>query len=442
MKTYTESSVKFYLKDPAADRPTLIYLALYYDYKRFITSTGLSVLPLMWDAEEQKAITNQERVPNKIGRRDNESLNTHLHRFRSALLKVLNGLQLAQVSFDNKVIKQQLDNELGRVKKERHGKVEPELEQETFTGYIERFVSEARAGKRLNAKNAHFSPGTLINYTKYKNILIAYQSKTGGSLAFDAFTLNFYESFKKYLTAEGKTLNYVGAVLNGVKMLLKYAHRDGLHQNTDFQKKEFRKIEEEVDAIYLNDAELQTLYKLDLTKDLRLDHVRDVFLIGCYTGLRFTNYTQLRPENITHGGRLLTVQTIKNGLKVSIPLNPNVLAILNKYNGVLPRALSNQKFNDYLKDLGKMAELKEPVQRTRTLGGIRRTENAEKWEWITTHTARRSFATNAFLAGVPTVSIMKITGHKSESQFLKYIKVSSEQNAMILLEHPHFSRTG
>ncbi|GAA4402218.1 site-specific integrase [Nibrella viscosa] len=442
MKTIRDKSVKFLLKDAKSDRPTLIYLVFRYDNGRFITSTGLSVHPFMWDAKEQEAITEAKKIRNKKDLAENQNLNTLLQRQRSALLKVLNTLQLAQIPFDNEVIKQHLDTALERTKKAKPTK-DAAPAPETFTDYIERFVKEARAGKRLNAKNAHFSPGTLVNFLKFKNIIVAYQSKTNGSLAFDAFTLSFYDSLKKYLTAQGKTLNYIGAVLNGIKMLLKYAYRDGLHQNTDFQQKEFRKIEEEVDAVYLNDVELQALYKLDLSQDSRLDRVRDLFLIGCYTGLRFSDYTQLQPQNIASGGRfggrILTVTTQKTGAKVSIPLNANVQAILDKYNGVLPRTLSNQKFNEYLKDLGKKAELKEPVQRTRTKGGVRITENVEKWELITTHTARRSFSTNAFLAGVPTVSIMKITGHKSESMFLKYIKVTSEQNAIMLLDHPHFS---
>jgi integrase len=95
--------------------------------------------------------------------------------------------------------------------------------------------------------------------------------------------------------------------------------------------------------------------------------------------------------------------------------------------------------NIYLKELCQRAGFSERIELGRTKGGLRETRVLEKWELVTTHTARRSFATNAFLAGVPTISIMKITGHKSESVFMKYIKVSTEQNALLLLQHPHFS---
>lgn len=98
-------------------------------------------------------------------------------------------------------------------------------------------------------------------------------------------------------------------------MLLKQAHRDGLHQCTDFQHRDFRKIEEEVDTIYLGNDELQTLFDLNLTNDARLDRVRDLFLIGCYTGLRFSDYSELRPLNITFGGLILNVTTQKTGAR-------------------------------------------------------------------------------------------------------------------------------
>ena len=240
-------------------------------------------------------------------------------------------------------------------------------------------------------------------------------------------------------------------------MLLKQAHGDGIPVGDDCKKREFRKLEEEVDSIYLTNDELQTLFTLDLGDTPRLAKVRDLFLIGCYTGLRFSDFTQLRPANIVLGGRILTVATQKTGARVSIPLNPNVLAILAKYTrtnnadttgpGTLPRALTNQKFNQYLKELAERAGAVNPafcslIERTRTEGGRKETRTVQKWELVTTHTARRSFATNAFLAGLPPESIMKVTGHKSAVMFMKYIKVTTEQNALLLLNHPHFGGSG
>ena len=98
--------------------------------------------------------------------------------------------------------------------------------------------------------------------------------------------------------------------------------------------------------------------------------------------------------------------------------------ILKKYDGKAPEPISNQKMNDYLKELGKLAEIEDDIIITQTKGRKRQSETFKKWELITTYTARRSFATNAYLQNVPTISIMKITGHRTEKSFLKYIKIS------------------
>ena len=95
--------------------------------------------------------------------------------------------------------------------------------------------------------------------------------------------------------------------------------------------------------------------------------------------------------------------------------------------------------NDYLKEIGKLAEINEPVQISITRGGKTAKEMFKKYELITTHTARRSFATNAYLMDIPSISIMKITGHKTEKSFMKYIRISQEENANKLINHPFFN---
>ena len=433
MKTVSDQDIKFLLKAPRSDRPTLISLFYRYANQRFVYSTGLTIDPYQWDSERQRAYTTQK---NRAAREPFETLNANLERYRSALKTILSRLQLAKVEFTNELIKQQLDSELGRVKKIRPAAAPPQ--RETFTSYIERFVQLAQAGKRLNARSAHYSEFTLKGYWKLKRLLELYQAETGNPIDYDAFSLDFYHSFKLWLTARKLTLNYVGSLLKDLKVLLKQANADGLHANLIFQHKDFKKFSEEVDSVYLSDNELTTIYNLDLSATPGLDRARDLFLIGCYTGLRFSDFSQLRPENITNNGRILTRRTLKTSERVSIPLNSKVLAILAKYKGIPPKPISNQRLNDHLKDLCKRADLTERVEVSKTRGGSSETRYPEKWELVGTHTARRSFATNAYLAKVPTVSIMKITGHRSEKMLLKYIKVSSEQNAMMLLDHAHF----
>lgn len=110
--------------------------------------------------------------------------------------------------------------------------------------------------------------------------------------------------------------------------------------------------------------------------------------------------------------------------------------MLEKYHGVFPPPLTNQKTNEYLKEVGKEIEgLKKSVVKNITKEGVNKQTSLAKWEMLTTHTARRSFATNEFLAGAPTLTIMAITGHKTEKAFLKYIKLNSTDHAKLLKDH-------
>ncbi|GAB4012865.1 site-specific integrase [Spirosoma migulaei] len=434
MKNVSDKDIKFLLKETNSGRPTLINLVFRYENTRFKASTGLTIDPYQWNASTQRAHTNQK---SRTARDPFETINAYLDRWRSAIKKVLTALQLAQIPLNNETIKHHLDAELGRTEKAKSTKQIAAI-RESFTAYIERFVNEAQSGKRLNAKSVHYAISTLDGYMKLKRILEKYSVETGNSVDYDAYSLDYYHALKLWLTDRGLTLNYVGTLLKDLKVMLKQAHYDGLHTNMVFQHRDFKKLVEEVDNIYLSDNELTQIYNLDLATNARLDRVRDLFLIGCYTGLRFSDFSELRSENITHNGRILTRKTLKTSERVSIPLNPRILSILNKYKGIPPRTITNQKMNDYLKELCRQAGLTDAVEVSRTKGGRKETRYLEKCEMVTTHTARRSFATNAFLAKVPTVSIMKITGHRSEAVFLRYIKISSEQNALLMLDHAHF----
>ncbi|SOD96409.1 site-specific integrase [Spirosoma fluviale] len=432
MKTITDENIKFLLKDPRADRPTLISLVYRYNNTRFVYSTGLTIDPYQWNTEDQRAYTNQK------GRADRETyqtINAGLDRHRAALKKILTRLQLATVSLDNTILKQHLNAELGHVQKIKPAPVVVTA-QETFMQFIERFVDEGRAGRRLNAKSTHYSPYTLAGYLKLKRLLQDYSNATGQKIDYPAYSLEFYNNFKGWLTGRGLTLNYVGSLMKDLKVMLKQAHGDGLHTNTIFEHKDFKKFSEDVDSVYLTETELTKLYNLNLTSTPGLDKARDLFLIGCYTGLRFSDFMHLRAENIKD--RILTRNTLKTSERVSIPLNSKVLAIVAKYNGVPPRPISNQRLNDHLKELCKRAGLTERIEVSRTKGGANETRYPAKWELVGTHTARRSFATNAYLAKVPPVAIMKITGHRSEKMLLRYIKISSQENAVMLLDHAHF----
>jgi len=170
-----------------------------------------------------------------------------------------------------------------------------------------------------------------------------------------------------------------------------------------------------------------------------LARVRDLFLIGCYTGLRFSDLSKLNKDNITVDNTI-NITTLKTNQKVIVPIHPITKQIFEKYNYQLPREISNQKFNEYLKDVAKIAGIKELITTESTVGGFKVSHTTEKYNLVTSHTARRSMATNAFLMDMPSISIMKITGHKTESAFMRYIKMSAKDNAIKMQSHPFFNK--
>jgi integrase len=231
--------------------------------------------------------------------------------------------------------------------------------------------------------------------------------------------------------------NTVGTRIKILKTFLSNAEDAGLPVIGDYKKKSFAKPSEETEAVYLNESELTAMYRVNFEKSKKLDRVRDLFLIGAYTGLRFSDLSKLNKDNVSSD--IISVRTLKTGAVVDIPIHPVIRSILGKYEGCMPKIPSNQKFNDYIKEVVKRAGINEPVRVDETKGDLTIKKSEPKYRLVTSHTARHSFATNAYLGDVPAISIMKITGHRTEGAFMKYIKISSEDNARKLLKHDFFS---
>ena len=315
------------------------------------------------------------------------------------------------------------------------------VKRETFMSFFDKFIKDSEAGTRLTKKGKPITPGTIKTYYTTKVCLENYQTHARKSIDFDNIDMAFYNDFTKYLTLKIKqSTNYIGKHIKVIKTVLHEATELNINTNLSFKGRGFTTITEEADTIFLPEYELQQMHDLNLTDSPRLDRIRDLFLVGCYTGLRFSDLATLSPAQIDNG--MITITQIKTGDRVVIPVHDTVTEIMNKYGGELPAAISNQKTNAALKDVAALCKaLKKKVSMTYTKGGksvtkggksVEETESPEKWQFVTTHTARRSFATNQFLNGVPTLSIMAITGHKTEKAFMKYIKVTPDDHAKIM----------
>ena len=197
--------------------------------------------------------------------------------------------------------------------------------------------------------------------------------------------------------------------------------------------KHFKVVEEETDAIYLSEKELSTIHELDLSDDKQLEEIRDVFITGCFTGLRYSDLSTLSPEHIDLDNEIINLKQRKVHKAVIIPMIDYVPEILKKYNYDLPK-IPRYIFNERVKELGRRAKLKQKIEVVRKKGKEREKRVYEKWEMISSHTCRRSFCTNMYLSGFPAGELMRISGHKSPSAFMRYIKVDNLQAAKRLKE--------
>jgi len=422
---------KLLLREPTAKGKTLIFLVFRIGNDRLKYSTGESIEPQYWNTETQTA--NEAIKGNKQLSEQLKSINLQLSRYKNKVAEIESFWTVQKIEPTIEALKDELDKEF---------KIEPATRKNDLFGFIETFIENVKFTRGTNPKP--ISPKTKTKYRITLKILKDFaEKKRRGKLDFKNIDMDFYFEFIDFLQKQYKhTPNTIGKNVKVLKLFLREATEAGLKTNPTFENRKFAAMSEDVSHIYLNENELDLLWNLDLSNNSRLETVRDLFLIGCHTALRFSDFTNIKPQNIieTTGGRAIKIQTQKTSQTVFIPLHWRVEVILAKYDNQLPRAISNQKMNDYLKEVGKLAGIDTQIETSKTKAGLKFTSLQPKYELITTHTARRSAATNMFKAGIPSISIMRITGHKTESVFLKYINFSDEENAILIMNHDFFTK--
>lgn len=259
------------------------------------------------------------------------------------------------------------------------------------------------------------------------------------SITFDSFDVSFYEEFIKFLTydlvqmrrkniVKGLKLNSIGKTIKHLKIFLKDRMQKKVIPYLDLSA--YKVMEEDVDAIYLNWTELSSIYHLDLSQNSNLEKYRDLFVLGCLTGFRFSDYSNIKPEEIRD--EMLYVKQAKTLATVVVPLRKEAKEILiDKYSMRMPQ-VSNANLNYYIKEVVQLAGVDEMAKVTHRHGNKTIEEIKPKYAWVMSHTCRRSFCTNEFLDGTPVQLIMAISGHKTEKAFRKYIKADQVQKAYMI----------
>ena len=399
--------VNFNLKEPSKDN-SLIYLVAYIGEKtplRF--STTESIPTQFWNKKDQRIKEVREFHRAK-------AINKKLDRYERVIKEIYDNA----INPTPEYIRELFEIEIKGVK--------PDPEN-IFLVYYKKYLEA----------NKHKS--NIKSYRTTYNSLKDLMPRTITLSEVDYSYLDTYQKkYEKTKIKSGKSkgnypsLNSIGTMIKNIKSVINDARKNNFEVNAGI--KDFKKTEETSDSIYLTQEEVLKIYIAKVPASY--ETTKDIFIVGCCTAMRFGDYSDL--SNIRGG--LIYKATGKTGERVVVPVHYLLKEILEKYNYKLPSP-TMEYVNRQIKEIGELAGINTAIEKTRTEGGKKITRTFEKWQLITTHTARRTGATNMYLAGIPTLAIMMITGHRTEKAFLKYIKVSKEQNALMLASHPFFNAT-
>lgn len=280
-------------------------------------------------------------------------------------------------------------------------------------------------------------------YRRLARMIEAFERYLAIEVMTDSFTEKMIEDYLHFIRScvpekRGHTAYRQSTVRNFYRKTvsaLRKAQKAGYRTNLD-PFSEFNVSDEDSCAVYLTLPELERIEDLSLNRDSA--QVRDIFLIGCFTALRYSDYSRLSEDNFSDG--MLHIKTRKTGAYVTIPVHPVIHRIIerNKGYGFLKYNNSQQNFNKVIKNVCKKAGITQKILIERTEGFKVVRKLVPKYQLISTHTARRSGATNMYLAGIQPFRIMLITGHKTETAFYRYIRIQKEENARDLMNHPFF----
>jgi integrase len=320
--------IRNYDSTASKDSHCLVFLQYCHFRKTVLLSTGERIPIEYWDKKRQEV---------KKTYRGFTSLNAVLHGEKEKLDNIVRGAKFRNCEPTVTYVK-------GKYKASAN-----QTEKMEFLQYFKLYLEESEATKRVSSIKS--------NVTTF-NHLVAFEKHRKSQLSFESFDMSFYHSFRKYLSTKiGKSA--FGTHIKTIKTVLNSAYERKLHDNREYRMKGFKVVSDEADTIYLNDAELQSLYNLDLTNYPGVERVRDLFYVGCYTGFRFGDLQALKPSDVKDDG-FIHIVAQKTGQKIIVPVFPNVLSIFQKYDFKLP-TISNQKMNEHLKELGKLAGIDEIV---------------------------------------------------------------------------------
>ena len=378
---------------------TYILLSITYDGKRLQTSINEKVKEKNWHKKKQRL---------KSSCTDAFNVNSYLEKIEHTAKDIYYKFKMDGFSPTTKQLKEKLFEKLNGVNTTL-----------TFYDFVEEFIKRSENTKK---------PATIKEYIYTINDIKVFEKQNRRRIDWDTLDMQFYDEYLDYqLNVKGNSHNLFGKRIKTIKTFLNDATRRG--NNIHLMYKGFKVTVKDSDNIYLSEDEIKKMYALDLSENERLESIRDLFVVGCRTGLRYSDLVTIRKENISKDG--IKVITKKTGKTLNTVIIEETQEILEKYNYELPN-ISKTNLNKYIKEVGELAGINEITHKDTYKAGKPVSIKTKKYERISSHTARRSFATNMYKGGHPIYYLMHIIGHKKESTFLNYIKVTNEEAVKII----------
>ncbi len=386
--------------------------------KRIEFTTGYRIDSAKWDTDKQRV---KNGCSNKLKQSASE-INASLLEYYTEIQSIFKRFEVEDVMPTPEQIKEAF-NALHKPVSE-----EPKPKKEAlpcdFFQVFDDFVEDC--GRQNN-----WTDSTFEKFAAVKNHLTNFRE----GLTFEFFDERGLNDYVGYLRDVKEMRNTtIGKQLSFLKWFLRWAFKKGVHQNNayDSYKPKLKSTQKKI--IFLTWDELNRLREFKIPSNKQaLERVRDVFLFQCFTGLRYSDVFNLRRSDIK--GDHIEVTTVKTSDSLIIELNNHSKAILDKYKDVafendkvLP-VITNQKMNDYLKELAEMAGIDEPVRQTYYKGNERIDDVTPKYALLGTHAGRRTFICNALALGIPPQVVMKWTGHSDYKAMKPYIDIADDIKA-------------
>lgn len=444
-KKITTGTVRFNLRTDKTKAngkaPIEMVYSLHGQRKYF--NTGVDSYPFLWDngqeaicymtkMEAKKAypIYNYNLFPSQA---EVAELNAGLDQLVQEVRKVENLLEAQGKPYNSADVISDL-----RTRKGKAAKTKKESTKHYLIDFIDQYIENNRASR---------NPGTLKVYNTTRNHIADYEKYKRTRITIKQADYGFLEGFYNFLIEIKEQINVTAAKqITTVKTFLSFARKYGYEVNQTYHDYTVRR--ETLEVIALTESEFMTLYDLDLSGEGKvtiatepkiravslkaLAKIRDVFCFSCVTGLRYSDLEQLRREHIKGDHLRLTVTKTKEPIEV--PLNPYAKEILARYPHqikCLP-VISSQKFNQYLKALCKYAGISERTEIVRYKGATREARYYPKYELISAHTGRKTFATLSLIKGMNAEEVMSLTGHRSYASFKRYINITKDQKKLAM----------